>query len=69
MMLATPTPPTSNATAPRPSSNPVNASPAACFAANASDGRDTWTSLGASGLAVAPRTSRTDSTCASADRV
>ena len=53
MVLATPTPPTSSATAPRPSSSPVNASSAACLAASASDGRDTSTSFGASGLAVA----------------
>ena len=69
IVFATPTPPTSRATAPRPSSSPVNASPAACLAASASEGRETWTSLGASGLAVAPRTSRTVATDASAERV
>lgn len=69
MVLATPTPPTSSATAPRPSSSPVNASPAAFLAASASDGRDTCTSFGASGFAVAPSTSRTSSTLASCDRV
>ncbi len=69
MVLATPTPPTSRATAPRPRSSPVNARSVACLAASASDGLDTSTSLGAKGFAVAASTPRTASTAASADRV
>lgn len=71
-MAAPPSPPSadsSSATAPKPSSSPVNASPAAFRAASASDGRDTSTSFGAAGFAVAPSTSRTSSTSASRDRV
>ena len=56
IVFATPTPPTSRATAPTPSSRPVNASSAACCASSASDGRETSTSFGASGLAVAAST-------------
>ena len=59
MVLATPTPPTSSATAPSPSSRPVNVLSVACLAASASDGRDTWTSFGCSGLAVAASTAWT----------
>ena len=69
MVLATPIPPTSSATAPSPTSSPVNASSVACWAASASEGRETSTSLGACGLAVAPRTPRTCSTASSRVRV
>ena len=59
MVLATPTPPTSKATAPSPSSSAVKVSSVACFAASASEGRDTCTSFGFSGFAVAASTPRT----------
>ena len=62
MTLAMPTPPTSSATAPRPRNSAVNALLAAARAAIASDGRDTCTWSGLSGLAVAGTTSRTLST-------
>jgi hypothetical protein len=69
IVFATPTPPTSSATAPRPSSSPVNALSVASWAASASEGRDTLTSLGACGFAVAPSTARTASTASSRVRV
>ena len=68
-VLATPTPPTSSATAPRPSSSPLRVSSVACLAASASEGRDTLTSLGFSGLAVAASTACTASTACSSVRV
>jgi hypothetical protein len=69
IVLATPMPPTSNATAPRPSSRAVNVWSVACRAASASDGFDTFTSSGLDGLAVGASTDRTAETCASCDRV
>jgi hypothetical protein len=45
-MFATPIPPTSNATAPKPSSDAVKVAFAARRAASASDGFDTFTSPG-----------------------
>src|SRR4029453_13901282 len=61
MTLAIPTPPTTSATAPRPSSSAVRVSSAWALAAKASLGRDTSTSLGDSGLAVAASTAHTSS--------
>ena len=54
MVLAAPTPPTSSATAPRPRSRPRSVFSVACLAVSASEGRETSTSPGFSGLAVAP---------------
>ena len=59
MTFAIPTPPTSSATAPRPSSSDVNAPFAAARASSASDGRLTYTSSGCSGLAAPATMSRT----------
>src|SRR5262249_42244341 len=61
----TPTPPTSNATAPRPSSSAVSVVSMACLAVSASEGRDTSTSLGCSGVAVAARVACTATTASS----
>ena len=58
MTLAIPTPPTSSATAPRPRNSDVNAVLAAARATSASDGRDTSTSSGCSGFAVAAQQRR-----------
>src|SRR6266540_2965119 len=69
MVLATPTPPTSNARAPSPSSSAVSVVSMACLAARASEGRDTRTSLGCSGLAVAARMPCTATTASSRVRV
>ncbi len=69
IVFATPMPPTSNATAPSPSSRAVKVSSVARRAASASDGLDTCTSSGLDGFAVGASTARTASTCASADRV
>lgn len=69
IVLATPTPPTSSATVPRPRSRPVKARLVAWRAASASEGRDTSTSLGAFGLAVAASTAWTASTAESSVRV
>ena len=57
--LAMPTPPTSSATAPRPSSSEVNAPFAAAFASSASEGRETATCSGFSGSAEAGSSERT----------
>ena len=59
MMLATPTPPTSNAMAPRPRKSPVKALWASARATKASDGRLTFTWSGCPGFAVAARTDST----------
>src|SRR6266545_1679417 len=64
IVLATPMPPTSSATAPRPSSRPVKVLSTAAWAASASEGLDTSTSLGCAGLAVLASRSRTASTAA-----
>jgi hypothetical protein len=58
MMLATPTAPTSRATAPRPRNRTLNADWASAWAVRAADGWETVTSPGFpgfSGLAWAPR--------------
>ena len=54
-MLATPTAPTSRATAPRPRNRPLSALLASAWATRAEEGWLTLTSLGFSGLAVAAR--------------
>ena len=59
MMLATPTAPTSSATAPRPRKSPLSAAWASAWATRAADGCETSTSFGDSGLAVAARTEST----------
>ena len=64
MMLATPTAPTSRATAPRPKKRPSKAPWASAWATRAADGWETSTSLGFSGLAVAPSRLSTASTVA-----
>ena len=53
MMLATPTAPTSSATAPRPKKRPSKAPWASAWATRAAEGWETSTSLGFCGLAVA----------------
>ena len=53
MMLATPTAPTSSATAPRPRNRVLKAPAASAWAVSAADGCDTLTWLGFSGLAWA----------------
>src|SRR5262249_31842818 len=58
MVLATPMPPTSSATAPTPSSRPVNATLTAALAASASEGRDTSASLGCAGVALGASSGR-----------
>ena len=68
MMFATPTPPTSRATAPTPTSGPVNAWSTVFLAASASEGRDTFTLVGVLGLRVGGRSSQTESHPASVDR-
>src|SRR5882757_6661494 len=68
IVLATPTPPTSRATPPRPSRSALRVALADRWAASASEGRDTSTSAGADGFAVAASTARTCSTDAFADR-
>ena len=68
MTFAIPTPPTSSATAPRPSSSDVNAPFAAAFASSASDGRETSISSGCSGCAVAGISSRTPASALSSAR-
>jgi hypothetical protein len=69
MVFAIPTPPTKSATAPSPSSSAVSVELAACLAARASEGRDTATSLGCSGLAVLARIAWTAVTESSVVRV
>ena len=54
MMLATPTAPTSSATAPRPRNRVSKAPAASAWAVSAFDGWETLTWLGFSGLAWAP---------------
>ena len=54
MMLATPIAPTSSATAPRPKNRVLNAALASAWATSASEGWDTSTPLGFSGLAWLP---------------
>ena len=56
MMFATPTAPTSSATAPSPRNRPLNAPWASARAVSVADGWLTFTSLGASGFAVAAST-------------
>ncbi|WP_435112231.1 hypothetical protein [Nocardiopsis synnemataformans] len=62
MVLATPTPPTSRDIPPNPSSSPLRVWSAACCASRASEGRDTFTSLGLSGLALRPTSERASAT-------
>ena len=52
-MLATPTAPTSRATAPRPRNRTLNAAWASAWAVSAAEGWETSTWLGFSGLACA----------------
>ncbi len=68
MVLATPIPPTSSAIEPTPTSRPVNAWSTVFFAASASEGRETLTSLGACGLMVGGSSPRTAATRSSTDR-
>ena len=58
-MLATPTAPTSSATAPSPRNSVSNAPAASAWAVSESDGWETSTSLGCSGLACAASRSST----------
>ena len=69
IVLATPTPPTSSATAPSPISSALSAASVVARGQRTSDGRDTFTSLGCSGLAVAASTARTAVTESSRVRV
>ena len=62
MMFATPMPPTSSATLPRPSRSPVKVVSVTLRAAIASDGRSTSTSPGELGLAVGASTAATGRT-------
>ena len=64
MMFATPTPPTSSATAPRPRNSPVSALFAAARASSAADGWLTSTWSGCSGSAVAASSDCTAATAA-----
>ncbi len=64
MTLAMPMPPTSSATPPSPSSNAVSVLSTSFFALMTSDGRETCTSPGLCGFAVAGSTARTGSTWA-----
>ena len=66
--FAMPSAPTASATSASPRNSAVNAVAAAALASIASDGRWTVTASGRSGLAVAPRTARTSSTCAGSAR-
>lgn len=68
MVLATPTPPTSSAMPPRPSSRLLNAPSVAAFARSADDGSVTFTFCGFRGSTVAAITFRTSCTTASSDR-
>lgn len=65
MVLATPTPPTRRATAPRPSIRVVSPSSVAALAGSASEGRETLTLPSLPGLMVRARMARTSSTEAS----
>src|SRR5262249_48233370 len=63
MMLATPTAPTTSETAPRPRKRLLSAPWGSARAVRAADGWLTFTSLGASGSAVASREGRTAGRC------
>src|SRR5262245_45239866 len=64
MVLITPIPPTSSATAPSPNSQPVKATSAAALADSTTEGLETWTSLGFDGLAAYPSSDATFLTAA-----
>ena len=68
MMLATPTAPTISATTPSPRKRLSNAPAAAARAVSTSDGWLTFTSLGASGLAVRASSDCTAASCPVAAR-